>query len=396
MKEKKIVIVAAKRSAIGRLSGSLAPLSAVEIGCQVATDVLNSVGVDPKQVDEVITGQVLTAGVGQNPARQIALGIGMSEQSIAMTINQVCGSGLRSVILAKQAIESGQSEIVLAGGQESMSNAPHLQQVRSGIRYGHAEIKDSIVCDGLSDAFDQVMMGVTAETLAEQYAISRAQQDRFALRSQQLAQQAIEAGYFDSQITDVVIKTRKGPVVFNRDEHPRFDMQLADLEKMRPAFAKAGTVTAANASGINDGAAYVLLMSLAKAQALGLKPLAVISGQGIAGVDPKTMGFGPVPATKKALAQAQWHSHDLDLIEANEAFAAQALSVNMGMDWGDDMLEKINVTGGAIALGHPIGASGARILVTLLYNMQRLNAQKGVATLCVGGGQGVSVCVEKY
>lgn len=394
MKGKEIVIVAAKRSAIGRLSGSLAPLSAVEIGCQVAADVLHSVGLAPPLVDEVITGQVLTAGVGQNPARQIALGIGMAEHSLAMTINQVCGSGLRSVILAKQAIESGQSEIVLAGGQESMSNAPHLQQVRSGIRYGHAELKDSIICDGLSDAFDQVMMGVTAETLAEKYTISRSQQDHFALRSQQLAQQAVESGYFDSQITDVVIKTRKGEQIFNRDEHPRFDLQLVDLEKMRPAFAKEGTVTAANASGINDGAAYVLMMCLEKAQDLGLKPLAVIKGQGIAGVNPKEMGYGPVPATKKALAQAQWQSNQLDLIEANEAFAAQALAVNIGLGWGEEMLEKINITGGAIALGHPIGASGARILVTLLYNMQRLNLQKGLATLCVGGGQGVSICVE--
>lgn len=387
-----IAIVAAKRSAIGRLSGGLSALSAVEIGQQVARATLESVGVAAEQVDEIITGQVLTAGCGQNPARQIGVGIGMREDSITMTINQVCGSGLRSVILGAQSIAVGQSEIVLVGGQESMSNAPHLQHIRDGVRYGNAETKDSIVVDGLADAFDHEMMGITAERLAEKYDISRAEQDAFALRSQQLAQQAIEAGHFDNEIAEITIKTRKGEVVINRDEHPRFDMTLADVEKMRPAFKKDGTVTAANASGINDGAAYVLLMSVEKAQALGLTPLAVIKSSGIAGVDPAVMGYGPVPATRKALEKAGWRVGDLDLIEANEAFAAQALSVNRGLAWD---AEKVNVTGGAIALGHPIGASGARILVTLLHNMQRLDAKKGLATLCVGGGQGVTLCVER-
>lgn len=392
---KNIAIVAAKRSAIGRLGGALSPLSAVELGCQVAAATLQSVNLSADNVDEIITGQVLTAGCGQNPARQIGLGIGMNEDSISLTVNQVCGSGLRAVILAMQSIAGGQSEVVLAGGQESMSNAPHLQQLRNGVRYGHAESTDSIIRDGLSDAFDHELMGITAERLAEQYTLSRAAQDAFALRSQQLAQAAIENGHFDSQIVDVSIKTRKGDVTVNRDEHPRFDMSAADLEKMRPVFVKDGTVTAANASGINDGAAYVLLMSVEKAAELGLEPMAVIAGAGIAGVDPKIMGFGPVPATEKALAAAGWQSADLDLIEANEAFAAQSLAVCKGMQWDDAQQEKINVTGGAIALGHPIGASGARILVTLLYNMQRLNASKGLATLCVGGGQGVSLCVQR-
>lgn len=390
-----IAIVAAKRSAIGRLSGAFSALSAVELGSQVAAATLQSVGYQPAGVDEMITGQVLTAGCGQNPARQIALNIGMSQASVSLTINHVCGSGLRAVMLGAQAIATGQSEVVLAGGQESMSNAPHFQRLRDGVRYGDSEVRDSIICDGLADAFDHELMGITAERLAEQYTISREQQDAFALRSQQQAQAAIEGGYFASQIADITINSRKGEVVINRDEHPRFDTTMADLAKMRPAFKSDGTVTAANASGINDGAAYVLLMSADKAAQLGLKPLAVIKSYAMAGVDPQIMGFGPVPATKQALEKAGWLADELDLIEANEAFAAQAMAVNHGMAWGQSMQEKINVTGGAIALGHPIGASGARILVTLLYNMQRLQAKKGLATLCVGGGQGVSLCVEK-
>ncbi len=392
---KNIAIVAAKRSAIGRLNGALSPLSAVELGQQVAAATLQSVDFPASQVDEIITGQVLMAGCGQNPARQIALSIGMDEKSIAMTINHVCGSGLRAVMLGMQAIVTGQSQVVLAGGQESMSNAPHLQSVRAGVRYGDSTMRDSIICDGLTDAFDGQAMGITAERLAEQYQISRAAQDAWALRSQQLAQQAIEKGYFQQEIADVHIKTRKGEITVNQDEHPRFNMQPADLEKMRPAFIKDGTVTAANASGINDGAAYVLLMSEEKAAELKLQPMAVIKGCGIAGVDPKIMGYGPVPATQKALAQANWSSADLGLVEANEAFAAQVLAVNHGMQWGEAFAEKVNVCGGAIALGHPIGASGARILVTLLHNMQRLDADKGLATLCVGGGQGVSMCVAR-
>lgn len=390
-----IAIVAAKRSAVGRLGGALSPLSAVDLGQQVATATLQSVNFSAEEVDEIITGQVLTGGCGQNPARQIALNIGMRESSISMTINQVCGSGLRAVILGMQSILSGQSQVVLAGGQESMSNAPHLQVLRQGVRYGDTTLKDSIIRDGLADAFDGELMGITAERLAEKYDLSRAAQDAWALRSQQLAQQAIENGYFKAEIADIHLKTRKGELVINQDEHPRFNMTMADLEKMRPAFKAEGSVTAANASGINDGAAYVLLMTEEKATALGLKPLAIIKSYGIAGVDPKIMGYGPVPATQKALAQADWKSEDLDLVEANEAFAAQVLAVNHGMAWNEKFAEKVNVTGGAIALGHPIGASGARILVTLLHNMQRLNADKGLATLCVGGGQGVSLCVER-
>lgn len=390
-----IAIVAAKRSAIGRLSGVLSSLSAVELGQQVAQTTLDSVGISADQVDEIITGQVLTAGCGQNPARQVALGIGMRDDSISLTINQVCGSGLRAVILAMQSIVCGQAEIILAGGQESMSNAPHWQQLRQPLRYGHSELKDSIISDGLSDAFDHELMGITAERLAEQFHLSRQQQDDFALRSQQLAQMAIKAGHFNRQIADVTIATRKGNVVVNRDEHPRFDITLTDLEKMSPVFKEKGTVTAGNASGINDGAAYVLLMTEAKAKILGLTPMAAIRGVGIAGVSPKIMGFGPVPATNKALQQARWTSAEVDLIEANEAFAAQALAVYQGMQWDRAIQEKVNISGGAIALGHPIGASGARILVTLLYNMQRLDVKKGLATLCVGGGHGVSLCVER-
>ncbi|MGY0399290.1 MAG: acetyl-CoA C-acetyltransferase [Ostreibacterium sp.] len=390
-----IAIVAAKRSAIGRLSGAFSSLSSVELGQQVATAMLQSVDISPQQLDEIVTGQVLTAGCGQNPARQIGLAIGMRQNSISLSINQVCGSGLRSVILGMQSIICGQSEIVLAGGQESMSNAPHLQYLRSGVRYGNATLLDSIISDGLADAFDDELMGMTAERLANQYHISRKEQDRFALRSQQFAQIAIEKGYFDSQIADVVVKHRQSKVVVNRDEHPRFDSCLADIEKRQPAFKKEGTVTVANASGINDGAAYVLLMRQEKALSLGLSPLATISGFGLAGVDPKIMGYGPVPSTQKALSYAGWTSADLELIEVNEAFAAQVLAVCHGLQWDDSIREKINITGGAIALGHPIGASGTRILVTLLYNMQRLNVNKGLATLCGGGGQGVSLCLQR-
>lgn len=387
-----IAIVAAKRSAIGRFSGGLSALTAVELGQQVAQDTLHSVGISAHQVNEIISGQVLTAGCGQNPARQVALGIGMSENSLSLTINQVCGSGLRAIILAAQSIRSGQSEIVLAGGQESMSNAPHTQYLRQPTRYGSAEMHDTIICDGLQDAFDDELMGITAERLADTYQLSRQAQDAFSYRSQQQAKTAIENGYFVEQISDIVIKERKGERIVNTDEHPRFDITLEQLAAMRSAFKADGSVTAGNASGINDGAAYLLLMSTEKAAECELSPLAVIKGAGIAGVDPKIMGIGPVPASHKALQQAGWSVDDIDLIEANEAFAAQALAVNTEMGWDD---ERVNITGGAIALGHPIGASGARILVTLLHNMQRLNKHKGLATLCVGGGQGVAMCVER-
>lgn len=387
-----IAIVAAKRSAIGRLSGGLSALTAVELGQQVAQDTLHSAGLAATEVDEIISGQVLTAGCGQNPARQVALGIGMSENSLSLTINQVCGSGLRAIILAAQSINSEQSEVVLAGGQESMSNAPHTHVLRQPTRYGSAQMQDTIIADGLQDAFDGQLMGITAERLAEKYQLSRQAQDAFAYRSQQLAKTAIENGYFTEQISEIVVKERKGERIVNTDEHPRFDVTLEQLAAMRAAFKADGSVTAGNASGINDGAAYLLLMSTRKAAEYGLSPLAIIKGMGVAGVDPKIMGIGPVPAAKQALQQANWSADELDLIEANEAFAAQALAVNAEMDWDD---ARVNVTGGAIALGHPIGASGARILVTLLHNMQRLNKNKGLATLCVGGGQGVAVCVER-
>jgi len=393
---KKIAIVAAKRSAVGRLSGVLSSLSAVRLGEQVAKDTLVSVGVAPAAVDELIAGQVLTAGCGQNPARQVALNIGMAPSSTALTVNQVCGSGLYAVILAAQSISSGRSQIVLAGGQESMSNAPHLQHLRQGLRYGHGKLLDSLLCDGLSDAFDGEPMGLTAERLAEKYSIAKAAQDHFAMRSQRCAQAAIEKGYFASQITPVTVKSPKITEPVTQDEHPRFNINLESIAAQRPAFKANGSVTAANSSGINDGAAYVLLMTLDKAKDFGLTPMAMIDGSGIAGVDPKTMGFGPVPACQKALAATGWAMSDIDLIEANEAFAAQTLAVAQGLGWGDVVMARLNITGGAIALGHPIGASGARILVTLLYNMHRLAVSKGLATLCVGGGQGICLCVSRY
>ncbi|MPV86558.1 acetyl-CoA C-acetyltransferase [Ostreibacterium oceani] len=389
---KEIVIVGAKRSPIGSLMGSLSTLSAVELGRQVVGDLLAHTNVDATQIDELIAGQVLTTGAGQNPARQVAIQVGMRQESLAMTINQVCGSGLRAVMLGMQSITSGLSEIVVAGGQESMSNAPHYQYLRGGIKMGDSAATDTILRDGLLDAFDNQLMGVTAERLADKLAISRAAQDAFALRSQQLAQQAIVAGHFNTQITPIQVQYKKQTQQVDADEHPRFDLTMAALEKLTPAFMPNGSVTAGNASGVNDGAAYVLMMSAAKAKALNLSPMAVIRSIGVCGVNPAEMGYGPVPASQQALINAGWTVDALDLIEANEAFAAQALAVNHGMQWD---VNKVNVTGGAIALGHPIGASGARILVTLLYNMQRLHQKRGLATLCVGGGQGVALCVER-
>lgn len=388
------VIVAAHRSAVGGFGGSLSSLTAVQLGTQVIRGTLERAGVSPDQVDEVILGQVLTAGVGQNPARQSSIHAGIPERVPAMTINKVCGSGLKAVSMAAQAIALGDAEIVVAGGQESMSQAPHvLPNSRNGQRMGDWKLDDTMIRDGLWDAFNQYHMGVTAENLAEKYSISRQEQDEFAAQSQQRAVAAMEAGHFRDQILPIEVPQRKGdPVSVDTDEHPKAGTTAEGLAKLRPAFAKEGTVTAGNASGLNDGAAVVVVMSASKAKALGLEPLARISGYASAGVDPAIMGSGPVPATQRCLKRAGWDVGDLDLVEANEAFAAQALAVSRELKWD---MERVNVNGGAIALGHPIGASGCRVLVTLLHEMKRRDVRKGLATLCIGGGQGVALAVSR-
>lgn len=389
-----VVIVAATRTAIGSFGGSLASLSAVDLGATVISALLEKTGVANDAVDEVLMGQVLTAACGQNPARQAAIKAGLSASVPAMTINKVCGSGLKTVHLAAQAIACGDADIIIAGGQESMSNAPHAQpNSRNGQRMGPITMVDTMVVDGLWDAFNDYHMGITAENIACDYDISREAQDAFAAASQTKALAAIESGKFEEEITPVSIPQRKGdPVVFKVDENPRAGVTEEKLAAMRTAFKKDGTVTAGNASSLNDGAAAVMLMSAAKASELGLPVLATIKGYANAGVEPRIMGTGPIPATRKCLQKAGWEVGDLDLIEANEAFAVQALSVNKGLEWDAD---KINVNGGAIALGHPIGASGCRILVTLLHEMARRDAKKGLATLCIGGGMGVSLAVER-
>ena len=389
-----VVIVAATRTAIGSFGGSLAGLSAVDLGAAVISSIIEKTGVDAGLVDEVLMGQVLTAAAGQNPARQSAIKAGLPPSVPAMTINKVCGSGLKAVHLAAQAIACGDAEVIIAGGQESMSNAPHaMPGSRNGQRMGPITMVDTMVVDGLWDAFNDYHMGTTAENIACDYSISREEQDAFAAASQNKALAAIEAGTFDAEITPIEIPQRKGdPVVFKVDENPRPGTTAEKLAGMRPAFSKDGSVTAGNASSLNDGAAAVMLMSAAKAAELGLPVLATIKGYANAGVEPRIMGTGPIPATKKCLSKAGWSVADLDLIEANEAFAVQALSVNKGLKWDAD---KINVNGGAIALGHPIGASGCRILVTLLHEMARRDAKKGLATLCIGGGMGVSLAVER-
>ncbi len=388
------VIVAAHRSPVGGFGGSLSSLTAVELGTQVIRATLERAGVAPEQVDEVILGHVLTAGTGQNPARQSAIHAGLPEHVPAMTINKVCGSGLKAVSMAAQAIALGDAEIIIAGGQESMSQAPHvLPNSRNGQRMGDWKLDDTMIRDGLWDAFNQYHMGVTAENLAEKYAISRQEQDEFAARSQQRASAAIEAGYFRDQIIPIEVPQRKGdPLRVDTDEHPKAGTTAEGLGRLRAAFAKDGTVTAGNASGINDGAAVVVVMSASKARELGLEPLARISAYASAGVDPSIMGSGPVPATRRCLERAGWSVADLDLIEANEAFAAQAIAVTRELKWD---LERVNVNGGAIALGHPIGASGCRVLVTLLHEMQRRDVGRGLATLCIGGGQGVALAVSR-
>jgi len=388
------VIVAAARTPVGSFGGSLASLPATALGATVVKALLERTGLKPEQIDEVILGQVLTAGVGQNPARQTTLNAGLPHAVPAMTINQVCGSGLRAVHLAMQAVMCGDAEVVIAGGQESMSQSAHVVPgSRDGKRMGDWKMVDTMLSDGLVDAFHNYHMGVTAENIAKKYDFSRALQDAFAADSQQKTEAAQNAGRFDDEIVPVEVPQRKGdPLAFAKDEFPRAGTTAEKLGKLRPAFDKEGTVTAGNASGINDGAAAVVVMSESKAKELGLTPIARIAAFATAGVDPAIMGTGPIPASTKCLEKAGWAVADLDLIEANEAFAAQAMSVNQDMGWDTD---RVNVNGGAISIGHPIGASGARVLVTLLHEMQKRDAKKGLATLCIGGGQGVALAVER-
>jgi acetyl-CoA C-acetyltransferase len=389
-----IVIVAASRTAVGSFGGTLSSLPAADLGAVVIKGLLEKTGIAPDQVDEVILGQVLTAATGQNPARQAAIKAGLPVKVPCMTVNKVCGSGLKAVHLAMQAVACGDGEIIIAGGQESMSQAPHaLPKSREGQRMGDWKLVDTMILDGLWEIFNQYHMGVTAENIARKYHLQRDEQDSFAAASQQKTEAAQKAGRFKDEIIPVVIPQRKGdPITFAEDEFPRHGTTKEGLAKLRPAFDKEGTVTAGNASGINDGAAAVVVTTEEKARSLGLTPMARIVAFASAGVDPAIMGTGPIPASTKCLERAGWRIADLDLVEANEAFAAQALSVNQEMGWDT---EKVNVNGGAIALGHPIGASGARVLVTLLHEMRRRDAKKGLATLCIGGGQGVAMAVER-
>lgn len=392
---KKVMIVGATRTPIGSFRGSLSPLSAVELGAVTVQRLLESSGLHPEQIDELVFGQVLTAGCGQNPARQTAITAGLPVSTPATTVNLVCGAGLKAVQLAAQAIRCGDADVVIAGGQESMSNAPYLLDgARSGLRFGHTGLQDSMITDGLWDAFNDYHMGITAENVAREYGISREQQDAFALRSQQKAASAIETGRFDAEIVPVTVKQgKRAPQIVRHDEQPRPETTAGQLAQLRPAFLHdEGTVTAGNASTLNDGAAAVLLMSEEKARESGLPVLGHIVSYAVTGVDPSVMGIGPVSACRTALARAGWTLDDVDLIEANEAFAAQALAVGKELGWDE---QNVNVNGGAIALGHPIGASGCRILVTLLHEMQRREATKGLATLCVGGGQGIALTVER-
>jgi len=387
-----VVITSAARTPVGDLGGTLSSVPASYLGEVAISAALERSQTDPNDVSEVVLGQVLTGGTGQVPARQAAMGAGIPASSTAYCVNQVCGSGLRAVALASQAIRLGESAIVVAGGQESMSQAPHCMHLRSGIKMGDAQMVDTMIKDGLWDVYNDYHMGVTAENVAEQWQISRAQQDELALASQHKDEAAQKSGRFADEIVPVTIKTRKGEIVVDTDEHPRHGSTIEGLAKLRPAFKKDGTVTAGNASGINDGAAAMVLMSAEEAARRGLAPLARIVSWATAGVDPALMGSGPIPSSRLALERAGWRIDDLDLIEANEAFAAQACAVSK--DLGFDM-DKVNVNGGAIALGHPIGASGARILTTLLYEMQRRDVSKGLATLCIGGGMGIAMCVER-
>jgi acetyl-CoA C-acetyltransferase len=388
-----IVIAGAARSAIGKFGGTLARTPAADLGAHVIRKLLERSGLKPDQVSEVIMGQVLAAGVGQNPARQAAIKAGLPDMIPAMTINKVCGSGLKAVMLAAQSVANGDSDVVIAGGQENMSAAPHVMNgSRDGFRMGDARLIDSMIVDGLWDAFNQYHMGVTAENVAKEYVVTREEQDEFAVKSQNKAEAAQKAGRFKDEIVPFEIPSKKGPVVFADDEYPRHGATLEAMKGLKPAFDKNGTVTAANASGINDGAAAVIVTTARKAKELGLKPIARIKAFASAGVDPKYMGMGPVPASKRCLSRAGWTPKDLDLMEINEAFASQAIAVNRQMGWDTT---KVNVNGGAIALGHPIGASGCRILVTLLHEMAKRDAKKGLASLCIGGGMGVALAVER-
>lgn len=387
-----IVIVAAKRTPVGSFLGSFASTPAHELGRVAIEAALAQAGVAGADVSEVILGQVLTAGQGQNPARQASMNAGIPQEVPAWCLNQLCGSGLRSVALGFQSLQLGDTNIVVAGGQESMSCAPHAQALRAGAKMGDVTLVDTMLKDGLTDAFHNYHMGITAENLAEKYGITREEQDVFSVRSQNLAEKAQAEGRFKDEIVPVTLKTRKGEVVVSEDEFIRPGTTLEKLSGLRPAFKKDGTVTAGNASGINDGAAAIVMMTAEEAARRGLTPMATVKSWATAGVDPAIMGIGPVPATRKALEKAGWTVDDLDLIEANEAFAAQSLAVGKDLGWD---LDKVNVNGGAIAIGHPIGASGARILTTLLYEMVRRDAKKGLATLCIGGGMGVAVCLER-
>ncbi|HOF93122.1 MAG TPA: acetyl-CoA C-acetyltransferase [Bacteroidales bacterium] len=393
MGKKEVVIVSAARTPIGNFNGALSGFSAVDLGVIAAQAAIQRAGIDPKEINETLVGNILSAGLGQNVARQIAVKSGAPVTSPAMTINLVCGSGLRAVSLASQMIQAGDSDVVLAGGTESMTNAPYLlTKARGGYRMGHGELIDSMIKDGLTDVFNDYHMGITAENIAERWNITRKEQDEFAVTSQNRCEAAQKTGKFSDEIVPVTIPQRKGdPIIFDTDEFPRHGANIGQLEKLRPAFKKDGTVTAGNASGINDGAAMLVVMSAEKAKALGLKPLVRIKSHATVALEPEIMGYGPAPATKKALANAGISISDVDLIEANEAFASQSIAVMRDLNLNPDI---VNVNGGAIALGHPVGASGARILTTLIYEMKRRNAATGLATLCIGGGQGTALIVE--
>ncbi|MFM7761115.1 MAG: acetyl-CoA C-acetyltransferase [Burkholderiaceae bacterium] len=388
-----VVIVAAARTAVGKFGGTIAKVPAAELGAHVIKGLVARTGVDPAHISEVLMGQVLTAGVGQNPARQAVIKAGLPDMVPAMTINKVCGSGLKATHLAAQAILCGDAEIIIAGGQENMSASPHvLNNSRDGFRMGDAKLVDTMIVDGLWDVYNQYHMGITAENVAKKFNVSRAEQDEFALASQNKAEAAQKAGKFKDEILPFEIASKKGTIVFDSDEYIKAGTTLDSLSGLRPAFNKEGTVTAGNASGINDGAAAVMMMSAQKAQQLGLKPLAKIKAYASAGLDPTIMGMGPVPASQRCLQKAGWTHKDLDLMEINEAFAAQAIAVNKEMGWDTS---KINVNGGAIAIGHPIGASGCRVLVTLIHEMIRRDAKRGLASLCIGGGMGVALAIER-
>ncbi|MGV8937514.1 MAG: acetyl-CoA C-acetyltransferase [Allorhizobium sp.] len=393
MSETSIVIASAARTPVGSFNGVFANVVAHDLGAVAIKGVLERAGVAPEEVDEVILGQILTAGQGQNPARQAAMKAGIPQEATAWGMNQLCGSGLRAVALGMQQIATGDAKIIIAGGQESMSMAPHCAYLRGGVKMGDMKMIDTMIKDGLTDAFYGYHMGITAENVARQFQLTRDEQDRFAVSSQNKAEAAQTAGRFKDEIVPVVVPNRKGDVTVDADEYIRYGATLESLAKLKPAFDKEGTVTAANASGINDGAAATLLMSEAEANRRGITPMARIVSWATAGVDPQLMGTGPIPASRKALAKAGWTAGNLDLVEANEAFAAQACAVNKDLGWDTSI---VNVNGGAIAIGHPVGASGARILNTLLFEMKRRGAKKGLATLCIGGGMGIAMCVEAY